>query len=185
MASLKYITVNNSYKYSLRLKIEDDYLAEEYLKLNNARTHEKIMSDAGFDLVLPDSITIPAKSFGVMIDLKVRAEMLKTKSSIVDASESNKVYSMSFTNVSYDLRARSSICKTPLVLCNSVGTIDAGYRGVIKAAVNNFSDQDVVLKKGERYFQLVAPALSPFDVSFVYSLSETVRGDSGFGSTGK
>jgi deoxycytidine triphosphate deaminase len=175
-----------SLKYSLRLKIEDDYLTGEYLKLNNARTYEKIMSDAGFDLVLPEDVFIPARTFGKLIDLKIRAEMLKTKQSLVhSSSDTDHVYSMTFTNVSYDLRARSSICKTPLMLCNSVGTIDAGYRGVIKAAVNNFSEQDVTLKKGERYFQLVAPALSPFDVSFVYSLSETIRGDGGFGSTGK
>lgn len=174
-----------NFKYHLRLLVEDEYLGELYLKEHNSRTVEKIESDAGFDLFIPEDTVVPKHTHGTLIDLKVKCEMLKTKCKKISSDNDQGIVSMTFFNVSYDLRARSSIRKTPLMLCNGVGTIDAGYRGNIMAAVNNFSDEDILLKKGERYFQLVAPALSPFDISFVYDLSKTARGEGGFGSTGK
>ena len=54
----------------------------------------------------------------------------------------------------YYLYPRSSISKTPLRLCNSVGIIDAGYRGNIMAFVDNI-DEDYDL--GTRLFQLCDP----------------------------
>lgn len=85
----------------------------------------------------------------------------------------------------YYLYPRSSLSKTPMRLANSVGIIDAGYRGEILAAVDlrdNFS-----VKKGDRYFQLTTPDLLPFDeVKVVDEIpgGPTTRGAGGFGSTG-
>ena len=85
----------------------------------------------------------------------------------------------------YFLLPRSSISKTPLRLANSIGLIDGGYRGEIMAPCDNIKDFEYKVKKGQRLFQLVAADCSPIRYKIVDELSETSRGDSGFGSTGK
>ena len=79
---------------------------------------------------------------------------------------------------------RSSISKTPLRQCNSIGLIDAGYRGEIMAAVDNIKDKPFTLETGQRLFQLVAMDGSPIHFELVDELTETDRGEGGFGSTG-
>lgn len=83
------------------------------------------------------------------------------------------------------LMPRSSISKTPMRMANSVGLIDAGYRGVLLAAVDFRNDYTAAV--GQRYFQIVGPELLPW--SAVHIVDEipggtTVRGEGGFGSTG-
>ena len=85
----------------------------------------------------------------------------------------------------YLLMARSSISKTPLRLSNSVGLIDAGYRGEIMAAVDNIKDYSYTLEKGQRLFQLVSMSGEAIHFTLVDTLSDTSRADGGFGSTGK
>jgi len=83
----------------------------------------------------------------------------------------------------YWLLPRSSISKTPLRLANSVGLIDAGYRGPIMAAC----DGNYNVTENERLFQLASPDLLPWDeVRIVSEIpgGPTVRGEGGFGSTG-
>lgn len=98
------------------------------------------------------------------------------------------------------LYPRSSISKTRMRLANSVGIIDAGYRGDLIAAVDTiglFGSIDIwnvwketlsPIKKYDRYFQVCAPDLSPFLVHIVETEAElgapTTRGTGGFGSTG-
>lgn len=92
-----------------------------------------------------------------------------------------------------DLRPRSSVSKYDLVLANSLGTIDADYRGelILKFkpsvyfAVNRGDDGGVMYDVGDRIAQLV---ILPYPkVSFVEvdELSDTERGTGGFGSTNK
>ena len=85
-------------------------------------------------------------------------------------------------------------------LANSVGIIDAGYRGDLIAAVDTiglFGSTDIwhiwketlsSIKKYDRYFQVCAPDLSPFLVHIVNTEEDlsppTERGQGGFGSTG-
>ena len=88
-------------------------------------------------------------------------------------------------NVSYYLYPRSSISRTPLRMSNSVGIIDAGYRGTLKVAVDNTGAEPFTINRGDRLFQICSPDLSPIHMSVVTSLSETTRGTGGFGSTGQ
>ena len=53
----------------------------------------------------------------------------------------------------YLLMPRSSIAKTPLRLCNSIGLIDGGYRGEIMAVVDNIKKEPYTVKPGQRLFQ--------------------------------
>lgn len=87
-------------------------------------------------------------------------------------------------NKPYMLMPRSSISKTPLRLCNSIGLIDTGYRGEIIAAVDNVKDKPYTIEPGQRLFQLVAMDGSPIHYKLVDELSDTSRGSGGFGSTG-
>lgn len=86
---------------------------------------------------------------------------------------------------SYFLMPRSSLSKTPLRLANSVGLIDAGYRGEIMAAVDNIKDFAYEVEIGQRLFQIVAMDGSAIHFELGDHLSETTRGADGFGSTGK
>ena len=85
----------------------------------------------------------------------------------------------------YLLMPRSSIAKTPLRLCNSIGLIDGGYRGEIMAVVHNIKKKPYTVKPGQRLFQLVAMDGSPIHFTLVDKLTESTRGEGGFGSTGE
>ena len=89
------------------------------------------------------------------------------------------------TNISFQLVPRSSIWRTPLRQSNSIGIIDAGYRGRLMVPVDNISNEDYIIKSGERLFQIVHPLLEPVGVELVDELSDSERGSGGFGSTGK
>ena len=85
----------------------------------------------------------------------------------------------------YFLFPRSSISKTPLRMANSIGLIDGGYRGEIMAVCDNIKDYEFSISKGDRLFQLVSADLSSIEFKIVENLSNSTRGDGGFGSTGK
>ena len=85
----------------------------------------------------------------------------------------------------YLLMPRSSISKTPLRLCNSIGLIDAGYRGEIMAAVDNVKQEKYEIDIGQRLFQIVSMDGGPISFELTDELSQTKRGTDGFGSTGK
>ena len=85
----------------------------------------------------------------------------------------------------YYLFPRSSISKTPLRMANSIGLIDGGYRGEIMAMCDNIKDKKYIVSKGDRLFQIVSCDSSPINFEIVDNISETTRGISGFGSTGK
>jgi dUTPase len=88
--------------------------------------------------------------------------------------------------VHFWLLPRSSIYKTGYMMANSVGVIDASYRGVLKAPVVATTLGATGFKRGERYFQIVAPNMGKIHlVRAVGSLPETERGEGGFGSTGQ
>ncbi len=83
---------------------------------------------------------------------------------------------------SYYLVPRSSIANTDFQMANSIGIIDAGYRGNIKAKIRNFNDYVKEFDCGS-FFQIIAPDLKPIKVKVVDELSNTTRADGGFGST--
>ena len=94
---------------------------------------------------------------------------------------------------------RSSIRKTGLQLSNSVGVIDSGYRGELQATFNkvfggegmydemkvNQMQPNDYYKIGDRVAQIMIIPFPPIEFEQVTQLSETERGDGGFGSTGK
>jgi dUTP pyrophosphatase len=75
--------------------------------------------------------------------------------------------------------------KHGISLANAVGVIDSDYKGEIIVAVFNQSQQEYVIKPGERIAQLVFVPVFRSTLEEVDSLADTGRGSGGFGSTGK
>ena len=82
--------------------------------------------------------------------------------------------------------ARSGLaCKRGLAPANKVGVVDSDYRGEIKVALHNHGKEAQTVEKGDRIAQMViAPYLS-VNYEEADALSETERGEGGFGSTGR
>lgn len=84
----------------------------------------------------------------------------------------------------FDARPRSSIYKTGLSLCNSVGTIDEDYRGEVYLYFYNIIPELPNYKKGERIAQLTLNGSEKINFLTSDKLSETERNEGGFGHTG-
>lgn len=120
--------------------------------------------DAGLDLYILEDIVVKSNDT-VLIKLGISCEPIDGKA--------------------FYLMPRSSISKTPLRMSNSIGLIDAGYRGEIMASCDNIKNIDYYVKKGQRLFQLVAIDAGPISYKIVNELTDSSRGVGGFGSTGK
>jgi dUTP pyrophosphatase len=84
------------------------------------------------------------------------------------------------------LRPRSGLAfKHGISLPNSPATIDSDYRGEIKVALINLSNENFTIKDGERIAQMVIAKHEKINWHLTESLHETARGEGGFGSTGK
>ena len=81
--------------------------------------------------------------------------------------------------------ARSGLAtKEGLRPANCVGVIDSDYRGPVKVALHNDSEQRQRIKNGERIAQLILMPFYEIDFHEVDELDDTERGEGGFGSTG-
>ena len=84
------------------------------------------------------------------------------------------------------IRPRSGLAlRNGITSLNSPGTIDADYRGEIKIILINLSDQDFVIKDGERICQMVISRHETITWEEVNILEESDRSSGGFGHTGK
>jgi dUTP pyrophosphatase len=164
-AVLKLFVSNNSQElYDLYTK-----KAKEHNDANNENAH----FNAGFDLFVPESTTVNKGSVA-FIKMGVKAEMVGSDGSVL----------------SYYMYPRSSISKTPLMVANHVGIIDSGYRGELTGAFRHIGHEDnaYLVEKHNRLMQVCAPSLLPL---YVYickkeeDISGSVRGEGGFGSTGR
>lgn len=84
------------------------------------------------------------------------------------------------------VRPRSGLAiKHGITVLNTPGTIDADYRGEVKIILVNLSDTDFVINSGERVAQIVFAKCEQMEVINAETLSETERGEGGFGHTGR
>jgi dUTP pyrophosphatase len=162
-AMLKIKIINEENKESLEKYYKNDKLVIKSLA-NKIKIYCQDVNSSGLDIALLENLTIKSKTTE-FIKLGIACEPQ--------------------FNHGYYLYPRSSLSKTPLRLANSVGIIDSSYRGELIAAVDNISEEDFDIKQGQRLFQLCSPTLEPINYTVTNELSETKRGDCGFGSTGK
>ena len=169
--------------YTLEILPENEEVKSWYESRSN------FSSDAGVDLYIPEDLEFNLGETK-FVNLKIKCRMLN--------SEGN--------TVSYYLYPRSSISKTPLILANHVGIIDADYRGSCIAALRYIPNEtdlyyistchNIFLEKYDdpiefRYnvdkksklVQICSPILEKIQIKLVDSLDETERGEGGFGST--
>ena len=84
------------------------------------------------------------------------------------------------------IRPRSGLAmKNNITVLNTPGTIDSDYRGEIKVIIFNHGDVDFVINNGDRIAQMILSPTIKIDLEIVNDLPETIRGEGGFGSTGK
>jgi dUTP pyrophosphatase len=82
------------------------------------------------------------------------------------------------------VRPRSGLAARGIILPNSPGTIDSDYRGEIKVIVMNLSGTDFTINRHDRIAQLIIQKVEKAEFTESSALSETARGEGGFGSTG-
>jgi dUTP pyrophosphatase len=181
--------IMSSPHYLLRLNLSDSVSQDvRSLYESAAVKHNDLCNseffDAGFDLFCPSDLDVLAKTT-VKINQEVKGEMrFVTFSDYGSGSGSGMC-------VGYYMYPRSSTgTKTPLRLSNSVGIIDSGYRGHYISVFDNISEQTFKVERGQRLVQICPPNMTyPMRVEIVANENDltmnTLRGEGGFGSTGK
>jgi hypothetical protein len=168
---------------------------------HNNKCKDPSFLNAGFDLYAPgsdddDQSSDGQRCFGTGWEIydPVNKVDFKIQCAAQMYTDNNKIY-----NTGFYMYPRSSISKTNLRLANSVGIIDAGYRGNImgmfdivnidEAKMSKYMTEDYIINKYDRLVQICAPGLVPIIVEVVDKVEElgekTERGSGGFGSTGR
>ncbi len=89
-------------------------------------------------------------------------------------------------NFEIQVRPRSGLAaKNNISILNTPGTIDSDYRGEIKVIIYNHSNIDFIINNGDRIAQMVLSPVIKMKLEETNDLPETIRGEGGFGSTGK
>ena len=166
--AILYVSVNKPQQ-----NLYDKY--KEVVKSHNEKIMNNMFPDSGFDLYVPETTSIDTiKTQFVSMEIKCEMRLYNRTS-------------MTWNPTGYYMYPRSSISKTPLMLANSVGIIDSGYRGNIIGAFRNIVGHEnaFTVEKHTRLLQICAPDLRPIVVKLVEEtfFEQTERGDGGFGST--
>ena len=89
-------------------------------------------------------------------------------------------------NYEIQIRPRSGLAaKKNVSVLNTPGTIDSDYRGELKVILFNHGDDEFIINNGDRIAQMILMPIHKIDFEEVDQLPETIRGEGGFGSTGK
>ena len=84
------------------------------------------------------------------------------------------------------IRPRSGLAaKNNISILNTPGTIDSDYRGEIKVIIYNHGNKDFVINNKDRIAQMTLTPIIKMQLQEINELPETIRGEGGFGSTGK
>lgn len=150
---------------------------------------ENICLDAGIDIFCPNELVVPSNGRSIRVKTQLKCAMYFNH--IGEGGHATRFPS------GFHMYPRSSTgSSTPLRLANSVGIIDAGYRGELMGCFDNVTHvrmEDYIVQKYQRLLQICAPNLTyPIFPVLVNSLEEldsyltitNERGAGGFGSTG-
>lgn len=122
------------------------------------------------------------------MDLRANLEEVKTLKPLERAMIPTGLFFEIPKGIEGQIRARSGLSlKKGITLINGIGTIDSDYRGELGILVVNLSDEEVTIEDGDRIAQMVFMAYEVahwIQVESLEELSETERGEGGFGHTG-
>lgn len=166
--------------YTSNEELKQTYLS--HIEKHNAQIATDSYPNSGFDLFMPNEYVFYGSLITQFLDLEIKCEMFTFTNTqgVLNASPS-----------AFYMYPRSSMSKTPLMMANHTGIIDSGYRGNLIAAVRHLptkmTSDEYLLEKNTRLFQICHPHLCPIYVEMLGDdvLSQTTRGEGGFGSTGK
>lgn len=181
--TLRATSVNCNKNFAiLKLVIDNPTLKQQYTErvtAHNTQFMTNILPDSGFDVLVPNDITFNKPFVSNFIDMNIKTEMFYYE---VDSER--------ITNTAFNVHPRSSISKTPLMLANHTGIIDAGYRGSLIGAFrwlkpDNDTTTQYIVNENTRLLQICHPSLCPIYVTLTEGddLSTSIRGTGGFGST--
>ena len=131
---------------------------------------------------LPEYKTDGASGMDIIAFLKKTINIKSKTSSLIPTG-----ISIAFSE-SYEIqiRPRSGLAaKNNITVLNSPGTIDSDYRGEIKVVIYNHGDSDFIVNNGDRIAQMVLSPVVKIKLEETNDLPKTIRGEEGFGSTGK
>ena len=131
---------------------------------------------------LPDYKTEGASGMDLMAFLKEPINLKPDSSCLVPTG-----LAVAFSNeFEIQIRPRSGLAvKNSISVLNTPGTIDSDYRGEIKVILFNHGKNDFLINNKDRIAQMILTPVIKMDLEETNDLPETIRGQGGFGSTGK
>ena len=178
--------VNNTSKFGiLKLYVNSQNpelvdLYRQYIQQHNNSILNEPFPNSGFDLYIPVLTTFTRGNANHMINFQTKCEMhtIDRFTGLIEPS-------------AFMMYPRSSISKTELMVSNHMGIIDSGYRGFLMGAFRwlkpeNTDTDHYMIGSYTRLMQICLPSLCPVFVVMVdeNELTNTTRGEGGFGSTG-
>ena len=131
---------------------------------------------------LPEYKTDGASGMDLVAFLK-NSVILKPKTSSLIPTGISVAFS---ENYEIQIRPRSGLAaKNNISVLNTPGTIDSDYRGEIKVIIYNHGDNNFIINNGDRIAQMILCPVIKMTLEETNDLPETIRGEGGFGSTGK
>jgi|TARA_B110000438_G_scaffold241828_1_gene241095 dUTP pyrophosphatase len=131
---------------------------------------------------IPTYKTIGASGMDIMAFIKQSIKLIPNSSCLVPTG-----LSVAFSNkYEIQIRPRSGLAaKNNITVLNTPGTIDSDYRGEIKIILFNHGNKDFIINNNDRVAQMILLPVHKINLEEVDILPETLRGEGGFGSTGK
>jgi len=134
------------------------------------------------DILLPEYATEGSSGLDLRAAVETETKIEKGKVGLIPTNLRVEI------PIGYEIqvRPRSGLAaKNGIGVLNSPGTIDSDYRGEIKVILFNFSDEDFIIKRGDRIAQMVVSKVYRANLIVTDELKDSKRGDGGFGHTGK
>ena len=134
------------------------------------------------DVVLPTYKTKGASGMDLMAFIKTPIKIAPSSSYLVPTG-----LSMAFSeDYEVQIRPRSGLAaKNSITVLNAPGTIDSDYRGEIKIILFNHGKEDFLINNKDRIAQMVLTPVVKMEFEETDNLPDSLRGEGGFGSTGK
>lgn len=139
------------------------------------------ITDKFSDILLPEYATEGSSGLDLRAAVETEMKIEKGKVGLVPTNLKVEI------PIGYEIqiRPRSGLAaKNGIGVLNSPGTIDSDYRGEIKVILFNFSEEDFVIKRGDRIAQMVVSKVYRAKLILTDELENSKRGDGGFGHTG-
>ena len=134
------------------------------------------------EVQLPSYKTLGASGMDLMAFIKSSITVKPKTSSLIPTG-----LSIAFSeDYEVQIRPRSWLAaKNNISVLNTPGTIDSDYRGEIKVIIYNHGNNDFLINNGDRIAQMILMPVVKMELEETNDLPETIRGEGGFGSTGK